>query len=66
MAASELTRRILEAGCPDVQEEQLGLAHFRLTVDAAYVEAVKQLVYECVPVQFKVDVIGKNAPQSTG
>jgi hypothetical protein len=66
MAMTELTKRILDTGCTEVTEEHVGFAHMRLIVDEPFVEAVKQLVYECVPVTFRVDVVGREAPQTAG
>jgi hypothetical protein len=66
MAMTELTKRILETGCTEVTEEHVGLSHMLLIVDEPFVEAVRQLVCECVPVQFRVDVVGRGVPQTAG
>ena len=63
METQGLLRKIIDLGCSIAAEERLGLYHFRLTVDDEYVEAARKLVYESVPVVFKVDVIGASEPR---
>jgi hypothetical protein len=58
-----LLKKIVDMGCSIAAEEQLGLHHFRLTVDDEYVEATRKLVYENVPIAFKVDVTGASEPR---
>lgn len=59
-----LLTRMRELGIPEIVEEHIELWHFRLIVDDAYVEATKQLVYDCVPIICRVDVIGKNSREN--
>ncbi|NPT59133.1 hypothetical protein [Paraburkholderia elongata] len=62
-ATAGLLKKIVDLGCSMATEEQLGLHHFRLTVDDEYVEAARKLVYESVPVIFRVDVVGASEPR---
>lgn len=62
-ATAGLLKKIFDLGCSIVTEEQLGMNHFRLTVDDEYVEAARRLVYESVPFILKVDVTGASEPR---
>ena len=50
--------RIRELGITVVREEQVAFGHFRLTVDDECVDVVRQAAYDCIPIVYKVDVVG--------
>jgi hypothetical protein len=56
-----LTCRLREFGVGVVFERPIGPCHWSLIVDDRHVESAKQAVYDCVPITYRMDVVGLSA-----